>query len=258
MQIWQAFVLGVIEGLTEFLPVSSTFHLIFASQLLHLENTDFLKLFEVFIQAGAILAVLLLYGRELMRDFNLIKKLIISFIPTAIIGYLLHSIIKNFFFETSWLMIGAFLIVGLIFILYEWHLRNKQQKINQDIQDLSTWQSFLIGLGQALAVVPGVSRSGSVIITMMLMGQKRSSAAKYSFLLALPTICSAAALDLLKFETKTGFSSQELMVLLIGTVTAFLVSILVLKWFIKFIQNNTLTSFGVYRIVLVLMLGIFL
>ena len=254
MQIWQSLILGIVEGLTEFLPVSSTFHLIFTSQLLHLENTEFLKLFEVFIQAGAILAVLFLYGKELFSDWSLIKKLILSFIPTAIVGFLLHSIIKNFFFETNWLMLGAFITVGAIFILYEWRLKHSPNKIDKKIKDLSWSQSMLIGLGQAVAVIPGVSRSGSVILTMMAMGQSRSEAAKYSFLLALPTICSAAALDILKFDSASGISSQEIILLLVGLTSSFLVAIVVLKWFISFIQKNTLTNFGFYRLILGLIL----
>ncbi len=258
MQIWQSLILGIVEGLTEFLPVSSTFHLIFTSQLLQLENTEFLKMFEVFIQAGGILAVLFLYGKELFSDWSLIKKLILSFIPTAIVGFLLHSIIKNFFFETNWLMLGAFITVGAVFILYEWRLENSKNKIDKEIKDLNWSQSMLIGLGQALATIPGVSRSGAVIVTMMMMGQSRAQAAKYSFLLALPTICSAAALDILKFDSASGISSEEIGLLAIGTIVSFVVALVVLKWFINFIQKNTLTSFGIYRIILGLILIAFL
>ncbi len=254
MNIWQSFILGIVEGLTEFLPISSTFHLIFAGQLLHLENTEFLKLFEVFIQAGAILAVLFVYGKELLTDWSLIKKLILSFIPTAILGFLLHSIIKNFFFETNWLMIGAFVTVGLVFILYEKYLKKNKNKNNKEIADLSWGQSVLIGIGQAMAVIPGVSRSGSVMLTMMALGQSRVSAAKYSFLLALPTICSAAVLDVLKFDSINSISSQEINLLLVGTITSFIVALFVLKWFISFIQKNTLTNFGIYRLVIALIL----
>ena len=254
MQIWQAFILGIVEGLTEFLPISSTFHLIFTGQLLHMENTDFLKVFEVFIQSGAILAVLFLYGKELFSDWPLIKKLILSFIPTAIVGFLLHSIIKNFFFETNWLMLGAFITVGIIFILYEKYLKKNKNKIDKEIKDLSWSQSILIGLGQAISAIPGVSRSGSVMLTMMAMGQSRAQAAKYSFLLALPTICSAAALDIFKLRETTSISMQEIGLLAIGFVTAFFSALVVLRWFISFIQKNTLINFGIYRIILGLIL----
>lgn len=254
MQIWQAFVLGIVEGLTEFLPISSTFHLIFTGQLLHMENTEFLKVFEVFIQSGAILAVLFLYGKELFSDWSLIKKLILSFIPTAIVGFLLHSVIKNFFFETNWLMLGSFITVGIIFILYEWHLKQGKNEINQEIKDLSWSQSMLVGLGQALAVIPGVSRSGAVMLTMMAMKQNRAQAAKYSFLLALPTICSAAALDIFKLRGTASISMQEIGLLTVGFATAFFSALIVLRWFISFIQKNTLVNFGIYRIILGLIL----
>lgn len=248
MQIWQAFILGIVEGLTEFLPVSSTFHLIFASKLMQIPSTDFVKVFEVFIQAGGILAVLFLYGKELFANWSLIKKLIISFIPTAIAGFFLHSIIKNFFFETNWLMLGALISIGLLFIVYELYLKKNQQKNTKQISDLTLSQTLLIGLGQALATIPGVSRSGAVILTMMAMGQDRAQAAKYSFLLALPTICSAAALDIFKLIGTTNISTQEISILSVGFITAFISSLIVLKWFIGFIQKNTLISFGIYRI----------
>ncbi|HPS40540.1 MAG TPA: undecaprenyl-diphosphate phosphatase [Candidatus Woesebacteria bacterium] len=250
MQIWQAFILGIIEGLTEFLPISSTFHLIFVSQFLNITNSNFLKVFEVFIQSGAILAVLFLYGKELWTDRSLIKKLILSFIPTAIIGFLFHSIIKNLFFETNWLMLTAFISVGIIFILYEKRLKNKAKNVDKEIKDLNNSQSLLIGLGQAVAVIPGVSRSGAVMLTMMAIGQSRAQAAKYSFLLAVPTICSAAALDILKLSSSTAISSQEIILLLVGFGTAFIVSLTVLKWFISFIQKHTLVNFGVYRLII--------
>lgn len=248
MTIFQAFILGIVEGLTEFLPVSSTFHLIYTSQLLQLDNNEFLKMFEVFIQSGAILAVLFLYGKELLTDWSLLKKLIVSFIPTAIVGLILHELIKKVFFETNWLMLGAFMLVGVIFIVYENYLR-KHPNANKNIDKLSWPQVLLIGLSQALAVIPGVSRSGAVMLTMMMMNQNRAQAAKYSFLLALPTICSAAALDLWKLRETTILSTSELGLLIVGFVTAFLVALVVLKWFIGFLQQNTLVKFGIYRLV---------
>lgn len=247
MEVWQALILGVIEGLTEFLPISSTFHLIFAGKLLNVEPSNFLKMFEVFIQAGAIIAVLFLYGKELWRDRQLDKKIILSFIPTAIIGFLLHSVIKNFFFETDWLMITAFAVVGLIFIVYE-KLYKKHPRKGKNISDLTEKQAILIGLGQALSVLPGVSRAGAVMITMMILGQKRSEAAKYSFLLAIPTICAAAGYDALKVIGQNPISSEEFSLVGIGFVTAFITAFFVLKWFIAYLQKNTLTNFGIYRL----------
>lgn len=247
MEIWQAFTLGIIEGLTEFLPISSTFHLIFAGKLLNIEPSNFLKFFEVFIQAGGVLAVLTLYAKELRNNHSVTKKVFISFIPTTIISFLFYSTIKNFFFETDWLMIGAFLVVGLIFIIYEqWY--KKYPSKGKNIADLTTKQAILIGIGQALAVLPGVSRAGAVILTMMILGQKRSEAAKYSFLLAVPTICAAAGYDTLKMIGQDPFSSQEVLLMGIGFITAFITAFFVLKWFIAYLQKNTLTNFGIYRL----------
>lgn len=257
MEIWQSLILGLVEGLTEFLPISSTFHLIFAGKLLNIEPSNFLKVYEVFIQAGAILAVLFLYGKELLRDRELDKKIILSFIPTAIIGFLMHSVIKNFFFETEWLMIGAFVLVGLIFIIYEkW--QRKQSKNHKNITDLTTKQALLIGVGQAFATLPGVSRAGAVILTMMIMGQKRSEAAKYSFLLALPTICAAALYDAVKMIGQDPISAQEWSLMGIGFVTAFITAIFVLKWFITYLQKHTLVGFGLYRLIVAGALLLFL
>lgn len=249
MEIWQSFILGIVEGLTEFLPISSTFHLIFASKLLNIEPSDFLKFFEVFIQAGAIIAVLFLYGKELWQDRELDKKIILSFIPTAIVGFILHSIIKSFFFEANWLMMSAFVFVGIVFIVYEWQLK-KSKKVNKEIKDLTWKQSMIIGVGQALSTLPGVSRAGAVMLTMMALGQKRSQAAKYSFLLALPTICAAAGYDMLKMVGETTLSSREILLTSIGFVTAFISAFFVLRWFIAYLQKHTLTDFGIYRLVM--------
>ena len=253
MEGWQAFILGIVEGLTEFLPVSSTFHLIFASQLMGIKNTEFLKMFEVFIQAGSILAVLILYIKELIGDKQLIKKTIFSFIPTVIIGFLLYPIIKNVFFESKALMLSAFIIFGLVFLIYEqWQGKGTPKK--KTLEQISYADSWLIGIGQALAIIPGVSRSGIVILVMMFLGYKRDQAAKYSFFLALPTILAAASLDIFKVQVQTPLLSSEIQALVIGFVSALLVALLVLRWLINFLQKNTLLSFGYYRIIL----GLFL
>jgi undecaprenyl-diphosphatase len=250
MTLIDAFVLGILEGLTEFLPISSTFHLIFASQLLNMPQTEFLKTFEVFIQAGAILAVLWLYGKELWQDRVLTQKVVVSFIPTAIVGYLLHSIIKRVFFETNWLMIAAFIVFGLVFIGYEWWLKKNPRFLAKTIDQLTWQQAIVIGLGQAVAVLPGVSRAGAVMLTMMFLHTKRDQAAKYSFLLALPTICAAALLDLIKLRDQLTLTNNDLLLLAVGSVTAFASALFVLKWFIKYLQTNTLTPFGIYRLIM--------
>lgn len=249
MQIWHAALLGIIEGLTEFLPVSSTFHLIFASQLLGLEQTEFVKLFEVAIQTGGILAVLSLFGKELFTNRKLIPLLLASFLPTVVIGFALHDVIKSVFFDNNALMLFAFIAVGIGFIALERWISQRKLGLSANISTLSWRQAALVGAAQGLAVLPGVSRAGSVIVAMMLLRIKRDEAAKYSFLLALPTIASAGFLDLLKFESQGSIALFEWQLLGIGCLTAWLSALVVLRWFVRYVQHHTLTSFGWYRIV---------
>lgn len=254
MEIYQAIILGVIEGVTEFLPISSTFHLLFAAQFMRLEPSAFLSFFTVFIQAGSILAVLALYGKTLLTNRQLTINVLLSFIPTAIIGFLLYDIIKQTFFVNDALMLTHFIVFGLLFIGYEWYIDHKAVPLRNTEQTLSRRQSILVGVAQALAVIPGVSRSGIVILSMMALGQNRQSAAKYSFLLAIPTIISTAAFDLVRTQASFHFSSQEWSAALVGFVVAFLVSLIVLRWLIQFLQHHSLAVFGYYRILIGLVL----
>lgn len=258
MEIYQAILLGIVEGVTEFLPISSTFHLIFTSQILGLEQTEFLKFFTVFIQAGGILAVLFIYGKELWQDLELVKKIILSFIPTSILGFLLYKLVKGTFFESNWLMLAVFIFFGLVFIFYERYLQKKPQLIDKDLSELSWKQSLLVGAFQTLAIIPGVSRSGAVILIMLLLGQKRNNAAKYSFLLAVPTIFGSAALDLLKTVNQISLDRMEITSIIIGFVVSFLVALVVLRWLITYLQKNSLTLFGYYRLILGLILLVLL
>lgn len=254
MNILHSIILGVIEGLTEFLPVSSTAHLIIVSKILGLRQTEFIKLFEIFIQSGAILAVVLIYFKEIIKNKDWMKKIIVSFLPTAIIGFLLYKVIKNIFFETNSLIIGAMFIVGVIFLLIEYLIKKENLKLNKTINHLTISHSLIIGLGQSLAVLPGVSRAGSVMITMMLMGYKREDSAKYSFLLAVPTILSAGLYDLYKSREILDQSINYLPQLAIGFLVSFVTAYIVIKWFIGFLQKNSLVIFGIYRIILSLIL----
>jgi len=249
MNYLQAIILGVVEGITEFLPISSTYHLIIASSILGLNQTDFVKLFEVFIQSGAILSVLLLYIKDVVKDKRLFILVGASFIPTAIVGLLLHKVIKNVFFETPLLMATVFIIAGIIFIVIEWLIKKEKIKLKLEIGDLTLKSAILIGLFQALAVVPGVSRAGAVIVTMMVMRYRRDDSAKYSFLLSIPTIFAASALDAFQMRGVMFANMNSFGLLLVGFVTAFISSYFVVKWFIRYLQTNTLTIFGIYRLV---------
>lgn len=250
MNLINAFVLGIVEGVTEFLPISSTAHLIISSKLLNIPQTEFQKFFEVFIQSGAILAVVFIYLKVILRNKRILINIILSFIPTAVVGFLLHKVIKGVFFESLMLIASSLFIVGLFFIIFEFLFKKKIVKTNKKIIQITILQALLIGVGQSLAVVPGVSRAGSVILTMMIMGFNREESALYSFLLAVPTLFAASALDLIKTNPLLIVSGNNLLFLAIGTITSFISALLAVKWFIKFLQKNSLTGFGVYRIVL--------
>ena len=248
MNLINSLILGIIEGITEFLPVSSTAHLIITSRLLKIPSTEFIKFFEVFIQSGAILAVLLLYYSYVIKNKEVIKKIIISFVPTAIIGFLLFKIIKTIFFESYYLIIGSLFFVGLLFILIEVLISKKKIVLSKKINQLSNLTSIIIGTAQALAVIPGVSRAGIVIVIMMLLGYKRDQAALYSFLLAVPTILAASAFDLLKTDLSIISNPDNLAFLSIGFITSFITAYISIKWLISFLQKKSLVIFGLYRV----------
>lgn len=246
MNILQSFILGIVEGLTEFLPISSTFHLIVSARFLNLISSDFLKLFEVVIQSGAIVALLFLYTKTLLSDKKLLFNVFFSFIPTALIGFLLHNIIKTIFFESNWLILLAFVGMGLVFLIIE----KNPPVLTKDCAGLTGKQAVLIGLAQACSVIPGVSRAGSVIVAMMLLGYKRDEAAKYTFLLSLPTIIAASALDLFQGRELLMIISDGWLLLGIGFVTALAVAYFVVKWLTTYLSTHTLEIFGWYRLAL--------
>jgi undecaprenyl-diphosphatase len=253
MNFFQASILGIIEGITEFLPISSTFHLIVTGKLMNLPQTDFIKLFDVFIQSGAILAVILLYFEDLLKQKKLLVNILLSFIPTAIIGLLLHKIIKNFFFEDMPLMLSATVIVSLLFILLEYLIKKGYLKLNKNISKIDFTTAILIGVFQALAVIPGVSRSGATIGALMLFGYKRPEAALYSFFLSIPTILAAGGLDLLS-SGHLITQSNNLIILITGFITSFIAASVAIRWLIKYLQTHSLIPFAIYRIILSLLL----
>ena len=255
LNYFQAIILGIVEGATEYLPISSTFHLIWSSRLLGLNQSEFQKLFEVFIQIGSIAAVGLIYFQTILKDRKLMMKVATSFIPTAVVGLLLYKVIKNVFFVNSWLQLAVFLIVGAVFILFE--RTNNRKLFSRDLSGISYKEAMLVGLVQALAVVPGVSRAGAVIICLMFLKFRRDEAARYSFLLALPTISAAALLDLVKMRSEVIGQNGNIVLLLIGTMAAFFSAMIVVKWLIKYLQNHSMEVFGWYRVALGILLLIF-
>ncbi len=258
MNIIQTIILGIIEGITEFLPISSTAHLIITSKILHLQQTEFIKLFEVFIQSGAILSVLFLYFGYLLKNKDVWLKLIISFIPTALIGFLFINIIKDVFFESTLIVSSALLLVGLLFIFFEGKIKKGKIKLLKQISELSYWDAFLIGFFQSFAIIPGVSRAGAVILSMMILGYKRDESAIYSFLLAVPTILAASVFDLYKSFGVLTTGVTNIQMIVIGFVVSFISAYFSVKWLIEYLKKNSLVIFGIYRIALAIILVLFL
>ncbi len=258
MNLINALIQGIVEGVTEFLPVSSTAHLILTSRLLQIPQTDFQKFFEVFIQSGAILAIVFLYWKYLFRQKSIRLNILVSFLPTGLVGFLLYKVIKNVFFEATGLIAAALFFVGLIFIILEYLIKAKKISLEKSLADINWQEALLIGLAQSLAVFPGVSRAGIVIVAMMLLGYKREDSAVFSFLLAVPTILAASVFDLFKMRGQlVNFGKMELYVL-VGFTTALITAYFTVKWLTGYLRKNSLSLFGLYRIVLAIIVVLLL
>lgn len=256
MELYKIVILSIVEGITEFLPVSSTFHLILTSHILGIAQNDFAKLFEVFIQSGAILSIVIIYGLALLKDRTLFFKVTASFVPTAVVGLILYKVIKGVFFEANMLMAMVFFAVGILFLAVEYFIVKDGSKLKRNISSINYQEAITIGLVQSFAVVPGVSRAGAVIILMILLGFRRDEAAKYSFLLSIPTIFAASFLDLFKMRGLIMAHPDYLLFLGLGFVITFATSFIVVKWLLGYLKTNSLAVFGWYRIGLVALLFI--
>lgn len=257
MEIIKAVILGIVQGITEWLPVSSTGHLILVEEFIRFNLSDiFRSTFMVVIQLGSILAVLVLYFGKLnpfdsgkskaqQKDtLNLWVKILVASVPAAIVGLLFDDAIDTLFYNPTTVSI-TLIVYGVIFILLE--NRKKLPKVS-DFSDLSYWLALAIGGFQMLALIPGTSRSGATIVGAVLLGCSRTVAAEFSFFLALPVMLGASALKLMK--AGFGFSGLEWTVLGVGSLVAFLVSMFAIKFLITYIQRHDFKVFGYYRIVL--------
>jgi len=245
MTIIDSLLLGALEGVTEFLPVSSTGHLILASQLLGLQQTAAHKAFEVSIQLGSILAVLFLYAQRLLQDKQLWFKIAIAFLPTGALGFLLYKHIKALFgVETVSIML---IVGGVLFLVFEYFHRNQPITEGKDLSQLSMKEALAIGFFQSLAMVPGTSRSGATLIGGLFMGLSRKSAAEFSFLLAIPTMFIATAYDLLKHRHEMIVDDWSM--LIVAFITAFIFAFATVKAFVGFVSRHTFVPFAIYRIV---------
>lgn len=244
MDILQAIILGLIEGITEFLPISSTGHLIVASNWLSIEQTETNKAFEVIIQFSAILAVIANYSDKFtFRHKALWGKVSLAFIPIGLIGLLFHKQIKTLFTVP---MVSTMFIVGGIFFLILEHFYKEHASQTGDMEQITYRQAFWIGIAQTFALMPGTSRAGASIMGALFVGLNRKASAEFSFLLALPVLAAASGFDLLKHYQD--FSAGDTQMLLAGFVTSFIVAYLTMRLFISFIQRFTFIGFGIYRI----------
>lgn len=254
MTFLDAIILGVVEGLSEFLPISSTGHLILAAKLLGLEQSGFLPSFEVVIQLGAILAIIVLYWRKLFFDRAIMSRIAVALLPAVVIGGAFYSSIKKLF-DSEMTVVSALFLGGILIILFEL-LHKEKADARDDLSTLPYKTAFLVGVFQALSVIPGVSRAGATILGGLALGMKRRATVEFSFLLAVPTMIAATAIDL----TKNGatFASSEWGLLSVGFVTAFLVAIFAVKFFLRFVGTNTFIPFGVYRIIVAALFFLFI
>jgi len=246
-------VLGIVEGFTEFLPISSTAHLVLVSEILKIGQTNFTKTFEIAIQSGAILAVIVFYWRKFI-DFETLKRVIVAFIPTGIIGLLLYKFVREFLLGNISVVLWALALGGIVLILFEKLFKEKASI--EDIKDISYGKAVIIGVWQSVAIIPGVSRSAATIIGGMIVGVSRKAIVEFSFLLAVPTMFAATSLDILNNYTQ--FSSSQFFSLGIGLLTAFVTAVLGIKFFLKYIKNHSFVVFGIYRIILVVVFILFL
>ena len=246
MNVFQAVVLSLVEGITEFLPISSTGHLILASKLLNIPQTEFVKSFEIIIQFGAILAVVVLYFKTLIKKTEIIKRVLIAFFPTAVLGLIFYSFIKHYLIGNLFVVIASLFFGGILMLLFEKVFKTK--KGIKNIGNLSYKKSFVTGVIQSISMIPGVSRAAATIYGGLGVGLNRKSAVEFSFLLAVPTMFAATVLDLLKVGFT--FSRGEYLILSIGFVGAFISAMITIKYLINYVKKHSFRIFAVYRIVL--------
>ncbi len=245
MDIFQAIIIGIIEGFTEFLPISSTGHMIVASEFLGVSQDAVTKAYEVIIQFAAILAVMLIYKEKItFKKIDLWVKLFVAFLPLAIVGFIFKDQIKTLFNvqTVAWM----FIIGGIVFLVVEYFYKEKEIHV-KDVEKISTMQALWIGIAQIFSLIPGTSRAGATIIGGLLTGLDRKASAEFSFLLAIPVMAAVSGYDLLKHYQE--FADANWGAFVIGFITAFVVAYLTIKLFLAFIQRFTFVAFGIYRII---------
>ena len=254
MTYLQTIILSLIEGLTEFLPISSTGHLIIAQNLLHISATEFTKSFNIIIQFSSILAIIVLYWKKIVRYRYLWKQAFIAFLPTGILGFTLYRLIKGYLLDNVLVTVLALFIGGLALLLVD-HLV-KLNSGTKTSKTLNNRELVSIGLFQSLSMVPGVSRSAASIVGGLVNGLSRAEAVEFSFLLAIPTMAAASGYDLLK--TGFSFTGHEYLLILLGSLITFVSASLAVKAFTNYVSKHNFTAFAIYRIFLAIFVWIIL
>lgn len=246
MTIFDSIILGIIEGFTEFLPISSTGHLIVASEFLGIDQTAVTNAYHVIIQFAAILAVVLNYREKFtFKKIDLWTKVFLAFIPIGAVGFIFSDQIKALF--SVQVVAIMFIVGGVIFLIVEKFFIHENKMSIDNVEDVSLKQAMFIGFAQIFALIPGTSRAGSTIIGALLVGLTRKASAEFSFLLAFPVMSAVTAYDLLKHYKD--FSDENLVTLGVGFVVAFFVAYLTIKLFLVFLERFTFVAFGIYRII---------
>ena len=249
MNVFQALILSLVEGVSEFLPISSTAHLVLASNLLGLAQSDFVKSFEIIIQLGAILAVVVLYWHKFLVDRRLQKNLVIALVPALGVGFFFFSFIKEILIGNYLVSLAALLAGGLALIAIE-HYFKKRKRREFELGKLNYKDSFIIGVFQSISVVPGVSRAAATIIGGMFTGLSRAGATEFSFLLAVPTMAAATALDI--YKSRSELAGANLTLLVIGFIGSFVFALIAIKFLINYVEKHDFIAFGIYRIIFAL------
>lgn len=245
MGIFEAVVLAIVEGLTEFLPVSSTGHMILASSVMGIASNDFVKMFTVAIQFGAILSVLVLYWKRFLQSVDFYVKLFVAFIPAMVFGFLFNDFIDSLL-ENALVVAITLLLGGVVLLFIDGYFAPNEQR---EQKETTLKNALIIGFFQVIAMIPGVSRSAATIVGGLSQHMNRKRAAEFSFFLAVPTMFAATAYKMLKYHKQIGFTSADIEILAIGNVVAFVVAIIAIKAFIGFLTRYGFKLFGWYRII---------
>lgn len=253
MTNFDSIILGIVEGLTEFLPISSTGHMIMAQSVMKLQG-EFVKTFEIAIQLGAIMAIVMMYAKRFLQSFTIYLKLGTAFIPTGIVGFLAYKIIKMYLFNPY--VVGISLVIGGIFLVLIDNKVVTRESKTLDLESISYKHSFFIGLIQCISMIPGVSRAAATIIGGVFNGLNKKQAMEFSFLLAVPTMFAATGYELIK--TPIHFTSQEYTMLAIGLLVSFVSAWAAVRVFIRLVENYGFKYFGYYRIAIGLLFLLFI